>query len=194
MDSKPVEILDPRPSWVNDFTRVGEALRRHLGPLALRIDHIGSTSVPGLPAKDVIDVQVTVAEEAGLEEVCTRRVADRWARRPYERDHQVPGMPTDEREWAKRFLHPPPGHRPVNLHVRIAGRANQRYALVFRDYLRAHPATAAAYAEAKRRLAALTASDLDQYALAKDPIVDLIYLAAEDWARRQCWAPGRSDI
>ncbi len=92
-----------------------------------------------------------------------------------------------------RVLSPPAGHRAVNLHVRVAARANQRYALLFRDYLRAHPATAAAYAEAKRRLAELVDGDIGRYAEAKDPIVDLIYLPAEDWAGRTGWAPGPSD-
>jgi GrpB-like predicted nucleotidyltransferase (UPF0157 family) len=60
--------------------------------------------------------------------------------------------------------------------------------LLFRDYLRAHPATAAAYAELKRRLAAALA-DPDSYPEVKDPAVDLIYLAAEEWAAAVGWEP-----
>jgi GrpB-like predicted nucleotidyltransferase (UPF0157 family) len=56
----PVEIVEPSVHWPDEFTAIAHKLRTCLGPVALRIDHIGSTSVPGLPAKDVIDVQVTV--------------------------------------------------------------------------------------------------------------------------------------
>jgi len=76
--------------------------------------------------------------------------------------------------------------------VRVQGRANQRYALLFRDYLRANPATAAAYAELKRRLAQHLA-DPDTYPDVKDPAVDLIYLAAEAWASSTHWQTGPSD-
>jgi GrpB-like predicted nucleotidyltransferase (UPF0157 family) len=77
--------------------------------------------------------------------------------------------------------------RRVNLHLRVAGRANQRYALLFRDYLRAHPDTAAAYGEFKRRAATLPLESVGEYADLKDPVCDLIYLPAEDWAARTGW-------
>jgi GrpB-like predicted nucleotidyltransferase (UPF0157 family) len=56
-----VEIVPYQPSWPEEFRVLGARLRRVLGSLALRIDHIGSTSIPGLAAKDVIDIQVAVA-------------------------------------------------------------------------------------------------------------------------------------
>jgi GrpB-like predicted nucleotidyltransferase (UPF0157 family) len=65
------------------------------------------------------------------------------------------------------------------VHVRVEGRPNQRYALLFRDYLRAHPDAAAAYAALKRALAAL-GIDREVYADVKDPACDLIFVAAED--------------
>ena len=60
--TKRIEIVDSSQDWASEFRTIAEPLRSALGDLALRIDHIGSTSVPGLPAKDVIDIQVTVAE------------------------------------------------------------------------------------------------------------------------------------
>jgi len=68
----------------------------------------------------------------------------------------------------------------------MEGRANQRYALLFRDYHREHPEAAAAYAEVTRGIAAL-APDLGSYADAKDPACDLVYLAAEEWASEAGW-------
>jgi GrpB-like predicted nucleotidyltransferase (UPF0157 family) len=80
--------------------------------------------------------------------------------------------------------------RRVNLHVRVADRANQRYALLFRDYLRSHPDTAAAYGEFKRRAAALLPTEsIADYSDLKDPVCDLIYLPAEEWAARTGWTP-----
>src|SRR5215831_2343969 len=64
-----VEIVDYDPRWPAEFATIGGALRRALGPLALRIDHIGSTSVPELAAKDRIDAQLTVAGFERLEPV-----------------------------------------------------------------------------------------------------------------------------
>ena len=95
-------------------------------------------------------------------------------------------------QWEKRFFRPPSGQRPTNLHVRAAGRANQRYPLLFRDYLRAHPRSAAAYAELKRRLAD-NLRDLDTYPDVKDPACDLISVAAEDWAVVTGWRMAPSD-
>ena len=104
-------------------------------------------------------------------------------------DHHVAGTSTDERDWRKAVLTEPPGHRRVNLHVRVEGRPNQRYALLFRDYLRAHPTSAQAYETLKRQLAALLRHDSDRYADVKEAGCDLIYLAAEEWAPTVGWRP-----
>jgi GrpB-like predicted nucleotidyltransferase (UPF0157 family) len=101
----------------------------------------------------------------------------------------VEGADTD---WEKWQFEPPTGQRRTHTHVRLVGRPNQRYPLLFRDYLRAHPATAESYAELKRRLAQGLADSLT-YPEVKDPAVDLIYLAAEEWAAATHWQPGPSD-
>jgi GrpB-like predicted nucleotidyltransferase (UPF0157 family) len=91
------------------------------------------------------------------------------------------------------FLLPSPEPR-AHLHVRAAGAANQRYALLFRDYLRAHPATAAAYANLKTKLSELDPPlEPDEYADVKDPACDIVIAAAEDWADRTSWQPGPRD-
>ncbi len=189
-----VEIVGYDPSWPDAFREVAGRLRMTLGDKASRIDHIGSTSVPGLASKDVIDSQVSVERDAELDGVAQQLLAAGWTTRPYiiNMDHQVPGWPEDERARRKRFLREPPGSRQVNLHVRVIGRANQRYPLLFRDYLRAHPDSAQAYATLKRDLAVLL-KDPDTYPEVKDAACDLIYFAAEDWARAVGWNPGVSD-
>jgi GrpB-like predicted nucleotidyltransferase (UPF0157 family) len=172
-------IIDYQPTWQEEYAQIAAALRAGLGALALRIDHIGSTAVPGMPAKDVIDIQITVAAlDAPLLAAMaslgyTQSVA-------IHRDHRPPGAVGPDSDWQKWYFHAPPGQRRTHTHVRVFGRPNQRYPLLFRDYLRAHPLTAAAYGELKRRLAASLANP-DDYSEVKDPAVDLIYLAAVDW-------------
>jgi len=184
-----VTIVESDGRWTSEFTRIATELRGALGDGARRIDHIGSTSVPGLPSKDLIDIQITVDDENGLGRVASQLSRSGWRRgRGFWRDHRVPGLPAAPSEWRKVFFDEPEGGRPTHLHVRIEGRANQRYALLFRDYLRASPDASAAYAQVKRGLAAL-APDSDGYSSAKDPACDLIYFAAETWARKTGWTP-----
>ncbi len=186
-----VEIVPYNENWPGEFREIAARLRQGLGPLALRIDHIGSTSVPGLPAKDVIDIQITVA---ALDERIISAMTALGYSLPEEeyRDHRPPNSNAPESDWAKLYFRAPPDQRRTHTHVRVQGHANQRYPLLFRDYLRAHPATAAAYAELKRRLAQHLA-DPEMYPDVKDPAVDLIYLAAEEWAGATHWQPGPSD-
>ncbi|MGY4770154.1 GrpB family protein [Kribbella sp. CWNU-51] len=181
-----IVIARPDDSWPAQYEKIAHAVGELLGELAQRIDHIGSTSVPGLPAKDILDMQVTVGTEPELDDVAERMVAADWELRPPRRDHPVPGLPADDLQWVKRMLREPMYRRRVNLHVRVAGRANQRYALLFRDYLRSHPATAQAYGAFKRQAAALQV-DVADYTDLKDPVCDLIYLPAEEWAARTGW-------
>lgn len=189
-----VEIVEYDPSWPDAFSDVASRLRMVLRDRASRIDHIGSTSVAGLASKDVIDVQVSVERDADLDDAARELEKAGWTSQPdIDRDHEVPGSPVDEPAQRKRFLDEPPGSRRVNIHVRVMGQANQRYPLLFRDYLRAHPFSAQAYATLKRDLADLLHDDPDRYPDVKDAACDLIYFAAEDWAQAIGWDPGRSD-
>lgn len=185
-----IDIVAYRPSWQTEFRELGAKLRRGMGDLALRIDHIGSTSVPDLCAKDVIDIQVTVAQFSDEVNAILRGLG--YSQHPgVLADHVPPDYPGPQADWAKLFFLQPAGERRVNVHVRQVGRPNQRYALLFRDYVASHPPVAAAYGELKRRLAASLASD-EAYPDVKDPAVDLIYFAAEQWASASNWKPRHS--
>ena len=187
-----IQILPYQPQWPQEFAAIGSCIRQALGDLAIRIDHIGSTSAPGLPAKDIIDVQITVRELGDpIERLLTRagygRCEEIW------RDHVPPGSPEAESEWRKWMFSPAEGQRAANVHVRVAGRLNQRYPLLFRDYLRAHRPVAEAYAQVKRALARLHPDDMDAYYDVKDPACDLIMGGAEQWAAVMGWQQGPSD-
>lgn len=187
-----IEIVAYRKEWSDEFSQIASDLRESLGDLAVRIDHIGSTSVPGLPAKDVIDVQVTVASLDPAERLQMAFSAARYTLGPdLYRDHRPPGALGPDADWEKRSADPPASQRPTNVHVRVLGRPNQRYALLLRDYLRSHPEAAAAYATVKRRLAAHHAADIRAYVDIKDPVCDVIMSAAEEWASLISWQVDR---
>lgn len=188
-----IEIVPYRDEWPSEFAGIAAELQNVVGPLALQIDHIGSTSVPGLPAKDVIDIQITVAR-LDRDDVAAAVEGSVFELEPgFWDDHVPPGVDPRPDDWIKLRMRVAASHRRTNIHVRAAGRANQRYALLFRDYLRAHPEAAEAYARIKRALARLHADDVVAYYDVKDPVCDLIIQAAETWALRTGWQPGIAD-
>ncbi len=191
---RPINIVAYKPAWAEEFAAIERDLQRALGTLALRIDHIGSTAVPGLAAKDVIDVQMTVREfTPDLEAAFERGGYSRLVANT--QDHCPPTATGPDSDWEKQMYRPSPGidARPMNLHVRRAGSANGRYALLFRDYLRAHPLASLAYAQAKMALAEHGPTDWDLYYDVKDPICDIIIAGAEEWASADVstarWSP-----
>lgn len=187
-----ITIVPYQSTWQNEFLTLGGILRQTLGNLALRIDHIGSTAVPGLAAKDRIDIQVTVENLSPAVEFALNRAG--YTRLEHlTRDHLPAGSVGQPSDWIKWVFKPPAVQRPTNLHVRLAGRANQRYALLFRDYLRAHPATAEAYAQVKNALAKYHRHDVDAYYDIKDPVCDIIIGGAELWGVATRWAAGPTD-
>lgn len=181
-----ITILEYQAQWSSDFDILAAELFAALGCHALQVDHIGSTAVPGLCAKDVIDVQVTVRLlDSGISERLLQAGftthTDLWRQ-----DHQPPGFEPNHEDWTKLFFMQRPGDRRSNIHVRQAGRPNQRYALLVRDFLREDKPTAEAYGRLKSRLAVALA-DPETYPDVKDPAADLIYLAAERWAQQRSW-------
>lgn len=184
-----IDIVDYRSSWRDDFAVLAAALLKALGSRALRIDHIGSTAVPGLAAKDVIDVQVTVESLTAADELDAALAqcgASLVAGAAY---HCPPGMTIDASELEKRLYMVGSPRRRANIHVREKERFNQRYALLCRDYLRTHPDAAAAYAAIKRQLSHRFGDDVEAYYDIKDPVFDLIMAAAREWARATDWVP-----
>jgi dephospho-CoA kinase len=176
------ELVLPDETWPAQAERMAARVAAVAGRRAWRVDHIGSTAVPGLAAKDVIDVQVAVPDLATADRLAPAFERAGYVPVPYRHDHRPAGDVSDPRGWEKRLWQSPPGARRVNLHVRVAGWPNQRYALLFRDYLRAEPRAAAAYARLKQALAERFGDDLAAYTDLKDHACDLIVVAAEAWA------------
>ena len=190
-----ITIVAYDTSWPEAFIAVAQPLRTALGELALRIDHIGSTSVPGLAAKDVIDVQVPLKDFSSAPQLVSALDSLGYTLILHiTNDHLPPLYQGPETDWEKLMFSPPANQRPTHLHVRALGRPNQRYPLLFRDYLRTHPVASAAYAQIKTNLSQRHPDDVDFYYDIKDPLCDIVIDAAEDWAQVIGWQMGPSDI
>ncbi len=183
-----ITIVPYDTSWPDEFVAIAHPLRAVLGARALRIDHIGSTSVSGLAAKDVIDVQVTVKNFADMPQLVTALGSLGYTLVPeITRDHMPPLYQGADTGWEKRYFRPPAHQRPTHLHVRALGRPNQRYPILFRDYLRSHPVASAAYAQIKLALSQRHPDDVDFYYDIKDPLCDIVIEAAEEWVQITGW-------
>ena len=145
-----VELAEPDPSWPAAYEAHWARVVAALGERALQVDHVGSTSVPGLAAKPVIDVQVTVPD---LDEAAGLLVAAGYVLRVRE-----------------------PGHRVVredaaNIHLHEPGAPDLAARIRFRDRLRADPAARRRYEDVKRGLAGRTWPDMNHYAEAKTDVI-----------------------
>jgi len=185
-----VRVVPYDETWPPRAESELRTLAGRLGDLVLDAAHIGSTSIPLMAAKNVLDLQLSVWDLPEATAAFDSRLAELgYIRRPYEHDHVPAGNGSDPQLWAKRVWvrrdHP---GGDVNLHVRVVGSPNERLALLFRDYLRAHPLAVAAYSQFKLALAAQV-GDLDVYTDIKDPVVDLVIVAADKWAADTGWQP-----
>lgn len=185
----PPRLVDPDPTWPETAARLRARVAAAAGERGRGVAHIGSTSVPGLPAKDVIDLQLGVDSLADADAVEDALAEAGFPRHP-RIDHDNP-KPAGAAPWPKRFHGSADPLRPVNLHVREVGSPGWRYALLFRDWLRADPAARAEYLEVKRAAAARYAgdSDADRYVEVKEPWFDAAHERAEGWAATSTWVP-----
>ena len=159
-----IELVPYDSTWPARFDEEATRLRAVCGALALRIDHVGSTSIPGMAAKPVIDVQITVAVLEPLCEWQHRLAPPGYSRHPSADDDEYP------------FFHRP-AVWPHTHHVHLCrpGSAIGRATLALRDYLRDNPKLREAYECEKRRLAAVhlgeTAEQRESYADGKSPFL-----------------------
>lgn len=182
----------PQADWRVQAARLGSRIMAAAPDAILAVDHIGSTAVPGLAAKDIIDLQATVSDLNVADRIAPLLAAAGFPAVPGAGfDTPKPAGP-DPGQWQKRFhANADPG-RAVNLHVRVAGSPGWRYALLFRDWLRNDPEAAALYADHKRAVAELCAqtSGTRAYMEAKEPwFTDVARPRMDAWAASTGWAP-----
>ena len=149
-----VQLADPDPAWPQRFEAHRERIAAALGELASQVDHVGSTSVPGLAAKPIVDVQVVVADldraAALLEEA---------------------GYVLRVREPGHRVVKAVPPAYDANVHLYEPGDPEIAAHLAFRDRLRADDAVRQRYEDLKRSLSGREWPDINHYAAAKGPLI-----------------------
>ena len=170
-----VVVVPYDPAWPREFERAaGEVCAAMGGGNLLALHHIGSTSIPNIHAKPVIDMLAVVAELAALD-----ARGDAMRRIGYEvmGEFGIAGRRYFRRDDAN-------GRRTHQVHAFADGSPHVRRHLAFRDFLRAHPAIAREYSELKQRLAAAHADDIEAYMDGKDAFIKATEQRALTWAAR----------
>lgn len=173
-------------TWPDQARRLLERLRVAFGETAVTAHHVGSTAVPGLVAKDVVDLQIGVPS---LDDADDEALVGRLAAAGFPRSQAVAhDSSKDGTPWPKRFHGSSDPGRPAHVHVREVGTPGWRWALMFRDWMRADPAAREEYAAQKRRIAS-SGLTVGEYAEAKEPWFDAVHARAEAWAAATAWDP-----
>ncbi|KAB2348289.1 GrpB family protein [Actinomadura rudentiformis] len=156
-----VRVMESQPGWSEVYEQLASALRPALGVLAIAVEHVGSTSVPGLPAKPIVDIAVGLAAGAQLVDVVDAVTALGYEFRG------------DKGEEIGRLfvLEPRPHYRVAHVHAVRHGGLQWREYLAFRDRLGSDSAAHRAYAQLKRQLAVKYADDRQAYTAAKTSLV-----------------------
>ncbi|MBA0167331.1 GrpB family protein [Pectobacterium sp. CFBP8739] len=159
MGGRTITVVDYDPQWATNYTTAARELTQALGDVAVRLHHIGSTAVPGLPAKPVIDMLLEVVSLSDL---------DRF-------DHVMVDLgyrPRGENGIAGRRYYTKGGAaRTHHLHAFVVGNGHIQRHLAFRDYLRANPSVCAEYAAIKRAAALECDNDAAVYSQLKDDFI-----------------------
>lgn len=157
----PVVIVDYNPLWPKQFETLRSRLANVLGGLALTIEHVGSTAVPGLAAKPILDIDALLRSPDDLQRAIAALGAIGYQHRG---DLEIPG---------REAFHAPPGDFRHHLYVCPNNTEYQRH-IAFRDHLRSHPQDVNAYTNLKRELAIRFRNDREAYNNAKSDFVESI--------------------
>lgn len=163
-EKRELVLVDHDPRWREEYAEHERRIRTALGPVAVQVEHIGSTSVPGLAAKPIIDVLVTVDDLTAEEDYLDQLLGAGYELRVREPGHRLVRTPA----------------RDVHVHVLAEGAEAAEDYLLFRDRLRSDPADRALYERTKRALVEQDWPDMNAYADAKTEVVTEIL----DRARR----------
>lgn len=178
-DRKKIVIHDYNPAWTLEFDALKAIFIKHIVGEIIGVEHVGSTSIPGLKAKPIIDIDIVVSDKnqlkiviGKLEKLGYRHVGDLGitGREAFKRKDSKTPDTGSKRSWMKH-----------NLYVCIQGSIGLANHLNFRDYLRAHPEKTVEYSKLKQKLAKEFTYDIDAYIDGKtDFIVEILRLAGMD--------------
>lgn len=188
---RPPRLVTYEPEWSREAQRLMDRIKLTAGPSALRVDHVGSTAVPGLDSKDIIDLQLTVPSMDVADELAEPLADAGFPVVPEIKQDSVHPNDPDPGQWRKRTHSAADPGRYVNLHLREAGTAGWRFAFLLRDWLRAEPSQREDYLRFKRDTAEKHALDgtPDGYVVSKQPWFEQALPKAAEWAARTGWEP-----
>ncbi|NLR96694.1 GrpB family protein [Rhizobium sp. P38BS-XIX] len=166
-----VELVAYDPAWPQDFERIRAKLERLLTPYLVAIEHIGSTSIPGIAAKPLVDIDIILRSSADIA-AATRILLDQ--------NYEPRGNRYDDDVWAFILRN---GKPPERVYLCPPNNRTHEKRIIFRDHLRAHRADAEAYVNLKLELAELHRHDGDRYTAEKHHFVDAIIEKAEGMRR-----------
>jgi GrpB-like predicted nucleotidyltransferase (UPF0157 family) len=158
--ARKVELFQYDPKWIEMFQEEARALAGLLSPQLIAIHHVGSTSIPGIHAKPVIDILIEVRDIETIHSYSAAMEALGYEPRG---EHGIPGR--------RYFYKEANGIHSHHVHIFGQGHPEIGRHLRFRDHLRAHPEVAKAYSQLKRRLAQIYPEDADGYTEAKSPFI-----------------------
>ena len=165
MITKRIVVEPYREAWEQDFTAIAAELWNAVGDLALRIEHVGSTAVPGLSAKPIIDIDIVIPGESSFETVVSRLAGIGYR---HEGDLGIPGREAFDYS-GKEHL------QKHHLYVCPEDSPELRRHIAFRDYLRSHPEAVKEYSRVKEEGARLYPDDIEGYIAHKAPFIEKIY-------------------
>ncbi|MEL7118355.1 MAG: GrpB family protein [Bacteroidota bacterium] len=172
-----VRIVKYNPAWPKEFEQEAASIKATLDEVLTNIFHIGSTSVPGLVAKPIIDIMLEVTDLLALD-----AKSQDMEQLNYEvmGEYGIPG---------RRYFRKGGDHRTHHVHAFLTGDPNLKRHLAFRDYLRAHPDIALAYGALKLEIANKGNGDTAHYSESKDPFIKLHQRKALKWYENEVSGP-----
>ena len=179
---EPIIIVPYDSNWMTQFQEIGGLIRSALREHAIRIDHIGSTSIKGLDAKPIIDIQISVQslEPVNIYQSLLEHIGFAYR--------------CDNPDQSKRYFRESPGNKRIHIHVRESGSWSEQFALLFRDYMRSNEGDCRNYAALKYKLAESFRNDRHNYVNAKEPFIWEAMKRASSWSQDIGWRPAKSDI
>jgi GrpB-like predicted nucleotidyltransferase (UPF0157 family) len=169
---KRVVVVPHDPSWADEFSRVSAEVCPAFGPNLVALHHVGSTSIPGIYAKPIIDMVAAVRDVSAVDQLNGRFESLGFVPKG---EFGIPGRRYFYRNDAS-------GVRTHQIHTFEADSIGVARHLAFRDFLIAHPQIASSYSDLKRRMAAAHPEDIEAYMDGKDSFIKDVEAKALVWA------------
>jgi GrpB-like predicted nucleotidyltransferase (UPF0157 family) len=180
--SEPIIIEPYNEEWPVLFRNLGAQIKTVLRSSVIKIDHIGSTAVPSLAAKPILDIQISVLDLSNIDVIKDRLEGIGFQYRQ------------DNSDLTKRYFRETENNRRTHIHIREYGSWSEQFNLLFRDYLRKHMNDREEYAKVKYDLAKKYKDQRVEYVEGKTKPIWDIMIKANKWSQETGWKPSKPDF